>query len=221
MRDDLIREYRIEDITLWLLFSEKLSGEELSEMYVLCSRERQEKADKLKIDVKRRESIGVGYLLSLLKKRFSIEEEPVILAGGKPVFQNGAVQFSISHSSGAVLLAFGTKPLGADIEYVKDAKIKIAERFFTKEECGWITGQEKGKQNDAFCRVWTGKEAVVKAAGGGLSIPLDQFSVLEEKVDLLGKRYELRQRKLENKDKELWISVAQLMADRPGIRSDG
>lgn len=213
MRSDLVRECRMEDITLWLLFSEELSEEELAEMYALCCRERQEKADKLKVDVKRRESIGAGYLLSLLKNKFSIEEEPVLLADGKPVFRNGAIQFSISHSGGAVLLAFGTKTLGVDIEYVKEVKLKIAERFFTGEEYGWIAEQEKERQKDVFCQIWTGKEAVVKAAGGGLTLPLDQFSVLGKRVELLGERYELHQKKIENKEKSLWISAAQLITD--------
>lgn len=213
MRSDLVREYRMEDITLWLLFSEEMSAEELSEMYALCSRNRQEKSDRIKFDLKRRESIGAGYLLSLLKNKFSIEEEPVLLADGKPVFQNGAVQFSISHSGGAVLLAFGTKPLGVDIEYVKEVKLKIAERFFTGEEYGWIAEQEKERQKDVFCQIWTGKEAVVKAAGGGLTLPLDQFSVLGKRVELLGERYELHQKKIENKEKSLWISAAQLITD--------
>ena len=218
MRKDIVTEYTIEntagDITLWLLFLEGISEAEFEEMYALCSRERQEKADGIKPDMKRKQSIGAGYLLSMLKKRFSIGEEPVILTGGKPVFEkNAQVQFSISHSYETVLLAFGKRPLGADIEYVKEANIKIAKRFFTDEEYIRISEQEEKAQGDMFCRIWTGKEAVVKAAGGGLILPLNGFSVLEKNVDLLGKRYELYRRKFEIKGRSLWVSTAQSVTD--------
>ena len=197
MRKDIVTEYTIEntagDITLWLLFLEGISEAEFEEMYALCSRERQEKADGIKPDMKRKQSIGAGYLLSMLKKRFSIGEEPVILTGGKPVF--------------------GKRPLGADIEYVKEANIKIAKRFFTDEEYIRISEQEEKAQGDMFCRIWTGKEAVVKAAGGGLILPLNGFSVLEKNVDLLGKRYELYRRKFEIKGRSLWVSAAQSVTD--------
>lgn len=214
MENNIIKEFIIENITFWLLFSEEISEAELAKMYGLCSGERKEKTDRIKPPMKKRESIGAGYLLSVLKKRFSIEEDPVILNGGKPVFaENSSLQFSISHCRGAVLLAFGQRPLGADIEYVKKANIKVAERFFTREEYDRIAEGEGEEQNDVFCRIWTGKEAVVKAAGGGLSLPLDRFSVLEKNVDLLGKRYELHQRRLEAKGQSLWVSAAQLITD--------
>lgn len=219
MENNIIQEFIIENITFWLLFTEEISEAEFAKMYGLCSRERREKADRIKHDVKKRESVGAGYLLSVLKERFAIEEGPVILNGGKPVFsENTSLQFSISHCRGTVLLAFGKRPLGADIEYVKKANIKVAERFFTREEYDRIAGGKEEEQNDVFCRIWTGKEAVVKAAGGGLSLPLNGFSVLEERVDLLGKRYELHQRRLEVKGKNLWVSVAQLITDEQGRR---
>lgn len=216
MENSIIKEYIIENITVWLLFPGEISETEFAKMYGLCSRERREKVDRIKPDIKKRESVGAGYLLTLLKERFSIEEEPVILAGGKPVFAgNTSLQFSISHSRGTVMLAFGKRPLGADIEYVKKTNIKVAKRFFTEEEYDWIAGKKGEEQNDVFCRIWTGKEAVVKAAGGGLSLPLDEFSVLEKNVELFGKRYELHQRKLETEGQSLWISVAQLTTDAP------
>lgn len=103
--------------------------------------------------------------------------------------------------------------MGADIEYVKEANIKIAKRFFTDEEYIRISEQEEKAQGDMFCRIWTGKEAVVKAAGGGLILPLNGFSVLEKNVDLLGKRYELYRRKFEIKGRSLWVSAAQSVTD--------
>ena len=214
MRDDIVTEYNIENITLWLLSLRGVSGAELEEMYTLCSTERRAKADRIKQESKRRQSVGAGYLLSLLKGRYLLEEEPVILEGGKPAFrENRAVQFNISHSHDTVLLAFGDRPLGADIEFVGKANLKIAKRFFAEEEYDFLSGQKEADRGDAFCRIWTGKEAVGKAEGSGLSLIFDRFSVLGKTVEINEKKYELYQRKMEIDGRGIWLSAAQLMTD--------
>lgn len=212
MKEDIVKEYRLGGSTLWLLHVQELSEEDLREMYGCCSRERREKAKHLKSELKRKQSVGAGYLLFLLKKRFSIEEEPVTRQEGKPVFrENKEVHFNISHSGGYAALAFGRNPLGMDIECVKRANLKVAKRFFKKEEYDYLSMLEDAEQADAFCRIWTGKEAVVKAAGSGLSMPFDSFCVLEEVIECSGNTYELCQRKLVERDQILWISMAEIV----------
>ena len=67
--------------------------------------------------------------------------------------------------------------LGVDIEET-DRKIDapgIATRWFTEpERTAW---EAEGKTPAAFFRIWTRKEAVVKAHGGGLAAGLGRFSV--------------------------------------------
>ena len=69
------------------------------------------------------------------------------------------------------------EPVGFDIEVPRESVnyVKIAQRFFTKEEWEWIliAGQ------DAFYDVWVRKEAYVKYLGSGLAEGLDSFSVIE------------------------------------------
>lgn len=208
-----IKEYTLRDSTVWLLYLREMSRADLENMYACCSMERQKKAESLRSEVKRRQSVGAGYLLFLLKKHFSIEEEPVICSGGKPVFPgNSEVYFNLSHSGDYAALAFGRKPLGVDIECVKRANLKVAKRFFQKEEYEYLAEREGAEQADAFFRIWTAKEAVVKAAGGGLCVPLDSFCVLEERLKCCGNVYELCRKKLTEHDRTLWISVAQTIA---------
>lgn len=210
--ESIIREFIINNMTIWLLFLEELSEEEVWEMYLCCSGERREKIDRIKPERKRRQSIGAGYLLYLLKKKFDIEEEPFLLPGGKPVFRDKAeVHFSISHAGGAAVLAFGDRPSGVDIEYVKRADMKVAKRFFRQEEYEYILGQEEAGRADAFCRIWTGKEAVVKASGKGLSMPLDSFSVLGDTTECSGYVYELCRQKITEGGQSLWICAAQVI----------
>lgn len=210
MKESMVKEYRLEGSTIWLLGVRELAETDLDEMYACCSRTRQEEADRVKSELKRRESLGAGYLLFLLKKRFSIAEDPVVLQGGKPVFQGeNRLHFNISHSGGYVALAFGKEPLGVDIECVKWKDLKVAKRFFRQEEYDYLAEKAGAEQTDIFCRMWTGKEAVLKASGAGLSLPLNSFSVLEEMVECSGKQYELQWQKIAETGQELWVCVAK------------
>lgn len=100
-----------------------------------------------------------------------------------------------------------------DIERVRRANLKLAKRFFAKEEYDDLAGRAETEQADLFSRMWTGKEAVVKASGKGLLIPLDSFLILGETVECLGDRYRLSQQKIVENGEELWLSVAQAMRD--------
>lgn len=221
----ILKEYILGGSTVWLLYLRELTEKDFVKLYACLSAERRKKADGIRAEGKRKQSIGGGYLLYLLKKQFSIEEEPVIMPGGKPAFSpERGIWFNISHSGAAAALAFGEKVLGLDIEYGKRADLKVAKRFFRQEEYDYLAGLEEGAREDAFCRIWTGKEAVLKAAGRGLSVPLNSFSVLGEtkkeaakegdfleiSVCLAGDRYGLCQQKLTENGYFLWASVAFL-----------
>lgn len=208
-----IKEYRAGQITIRVLSLRELTDADFERMYMLCGSERKEKVDKIKAEGKKKQSVGAGFLLSLLQKEFGIKEEPVILPEGKPVFESRSdVQFSISHSGDYAALAFGKNPLGVDIECQRRINLKVAKRFFSKEEYDYLSGAEGKEQEDAFCRIWTGKEAVVKAAGCGLSCPLHAFSVLQETVTLFGKQYALYRHKCAPNGRDLWICAAQIIA---------
>lgn len=211
--------------TVWLLSLEELSEADLEELYARLSPARKTKAEQIRAEMKKRQSVGAGYLLYLLKKRFSIEEDPVFMPGGKPVFSPEAgICFNISHSGPYAAIAFGKRALGLDIECAKRADLKMAKRFFKEEEYEHLAGLEQGEREDAFCKIWTGKEAILKATGTGLSVPLNSFSVLdtgenapeksgeavEPRVCLAGDRYGLYQRRLTEKGSVLWVSLAVL-----------
>ena len=214
MSEERVKEYQIGNMTLWLLSLRDLSDADLMEMYSRCGRERKEKAAKIKAEGKKKQAVGAGYLISLLKEQFSIADDPVILPQGKPVFPGEQkVHFSISHSGDRVVLAFGDSPLGVDIEFIRQANLKLAGRFFTREEYEHLLQQETERQGELFYRIWTGKEAVVKAAGCGLTLPLDGFSVSDETVMVSGKMYELHRQRFRGEGADFWISGAQLIKD--------
>lgn len=89
------------------------------------------------------------------------------------------IRFNVSHSGDLALYALlRDDEVGIDIEKINRHSIEgIAERFFAKTECeAWVRLPSEQKK-EAFYRIWTQKEAFIKAVGEGLSYPLDKFSV--------------------------------------------
>lgn len=98
---------------------------------------------------------------------------------GKPTVTGLDGHFNASHSGELMLIAAAAVPLGCDIERI-DAGIDwrpIAERLFAPEERSALAPLNDGDGRTAFFRVWSRKEAFVKAIGQGLAYPLDAFAV--------------------------------------------
>ena len=90
------------------------------------------------------------------------------------------IQFNLSHTDGAVLLALcRNREIGVDIEKVRSdfELMSIAARFFTRKERESLLHLTEPERAEAFFHCWTRKEAVLKARGDGLSFPLDRVEV--------------------------------------------
>ena len=98
-------------------------------------------------------------------------------AYGKPGVANGP-EFNLSHSGDMVALAVcPDRPIGVDIERYRPFDPGIVVRFFSDHEQRALSNLTGNNLEDAFFRVWTRKEAIIKALGFGLSMPLDSFDV--------------------------------------------
>jgi 4'-phosphopantetheinyl transferase len=106
--------------------------------------------------------------------------KPFVEAATKPI------TFNLSHSGNFALVAVANGcDVGVDVEIVRtDPTLsQVADRFFTPGEARWLATQDP----TGFFRLWTLKEACIKAAGGGLSIPLNQFEIrVAQKTATLG-----------------------------------
>lgn len=107
-------------------------------------------------------------------------EPPAILRGehGKPYAADlDGIEFNLSHSGRHALIAVARQlPLGIDIEAEGRARSidDIAQRYFAPAETAALRALPQALRNVAFLRLWTGKEAVLKALGHGLSYGLDR-----------------------------------------------
>lgn len=99
---------------------------------------------------------------------------------GKPLLEEDALAFNVSHSHGMALFAFTRgREVGVDIEYMLPdrAELSIARRFFSPYEVAALQAVPAQQQTQAFFSCWTRKEAYVKTRGLGLSLDLNLFDV--------------------------------------------
>ncbi len=110
---------------------------------------------------------------------------------GKPYFQDGPY-FNISHSGQYAICVISTEgEVGVDVEEIKDIDIIDFKFIYTEQEWSIL---EKNKNNSSlFYEFWTKKEAVLKANGRGLSIPLNKVEVIDKRVFFMGQQWFLNQ----------------------------
>ena len=119
-------------------------------------------------------------LLTHLMRYSDTHHPPEILRGehGKPYAPSlPGLDFNLSHAKNHVLLAFArNQPLGVDLERIdrRLALEDLARRFFAPEEADALDRVPADERLPAFLRLWTCKEAVLKAIGAGLSFGLER-----------------------------------------------
>lgn len=104
-------------------------------------------------------------------------------ARGKPSLAlpaDNLVTFNISHSHDLALCAVARGgELGVDIEFIRPPSDfdGLAAHFFAPREVAALKSLPEDVRLESFFRCWTRKEAVLKAVGTGLALPLDRIVV--------------------------------------------
>lgn len=83
------------------------------------------------------------------------------------------LSFNLSHAGNHILLGVSQHgEIGVDIEVIDAYRADIARRYFHQDEYLHLETLPSSERSRAFYRVWTAKEACVKALGVGLRYPL-------------------------------------------------
>lgn len=92
---------------------------------------------------------------------------------GKPILPNGPC-FNLSHSGNKVVLLADERSVGVDVELITSYSQSVAKKVFTAAEQDWLRYQAT---DEAFFRLWTGKESIMKALGLGFQLPPESFEI--------------------------------------------
>lgn len=98
---------------------------------------------------------------------------------GKPILRGSGIEFSIAHSGDVVAVAVADAPAGIDVEQHTEGKhlVNLPPLVFAEREAETLQALAPTVRANATTVVWTRKEAVVKATGAGLALPLNNVVV--------------------------------------------
>ena len=169
------------EIVCWRVLLDDLDEVQLASLYGLLVPDEKLRANAFLKPVDRNRYIAAHGVLRILGKHIlGFEVQITANAYGKPQFLNAPLQFNLSHSGNVILLAFSlNSPVGVDVEQKRaiDDLNLIAANYFHQSEVRAMNGLAEPLLSDAFFSCWSKKEAVVKALGLGLSLPLNAFEV--------------------------------------------
>jgi len=157
--------------------------------WTILSNEEKDRIDKFKFkSLRERHTVSKGLLKSFIANYLNIETEEINFVQneyGKPSLQPELnevnLQFNVSHSEQLGMFAFTTgKELGIDVELIQEIPNlnQIVDICFSEFEKDWFYKSDPNQQKELFYKVWTGKEAFIKAIGTGLSFPLNEIEFI-------------------------------------------
>jgi 4'-phosphopantetheinyl transferase len=173
----------------------------VSRMLPLLSEHEREKALRFRFDRDRTAFSAAHVLLRRCLERITGRPDRPFGIGayGKPDLNppwgSPPLQFNITHTRGLVACALARgHDVGVDAE--ADGRVidylAIAEHHFAPAERRALALRNECDRPSAFRAIWTMKEAVIKATGLGLEMPLDCFTVEVDQL-ILGFAPELGQ----------------------------
>lgn len=149
---------------------------------------RREKISRIMPEKEKCLSLGAGILLENALKECGLNEDYEIAYGkdGKPYVPSisGRFRFSLSHSGSYALCVYcfdeegKAVSVGCDIEKIRDADYpKMLKYFHSKEKEQVMSFEDPQERRNAFFRLWTLKESLIKADGRGMRLSLKDFCI--------------------------------------------
>ena len=132
---------------------------------------------------RRRFIVTRARLRQLLAERLGVKPDAIEIAygsNGKPKLQHRGLHFNVAHCDDVALFAFShAAEIGVDIEAIRPIREAdaIAAQFFSPRENQAYAAAAPRDKPLAFLRCWTRKEALVKALGAGLFMPLEKLEL--------------------------------------------
>ena len=154
-----------------ILVSEDIWSFNLSETLAEISDQRREQALKFKHEQGQRLCVLAYQLLKQgLCEEYGITDNPIFEYNehGKPsIVGHPEIFFNLSHCKEAAVCAISDKPIGVDVECIREAKESLINYTMNEEEKQLISSSDN--PSSVFIRLWTMKEATSKLVGTGIT----------------------------------------------------
>jgi len=184
----LLDEFSKDQVDIWtipLVQSEQV----INNLYWLLSEDERDKLIRFNfIQDRHRFIICHGAVRRILSKYLDFDPNKIKFDNnqfGKPILRDEmggiGIQFNLTHSEDRAVFALTPlRNIGIDIELVHPFTDyeKLAATYFSREEVAYLGSLDGTSKLNAFYKLWTRKEAFLKAIGKGLSFPLNDFSML-------------------------------------------
>jgi 4'-phosphopantetheinyl transferase len=176
-----------ETLHLWCAYPDDLLNEEAAQACaLLLSHDEMARWQRLKFEKHRREYLATHALARIALShhrgappqawRFKLN------AYGKPsIDPECGLRFNLSNSLGLVVCLIGEgAEVGVDVEAHGRARaiLEVGPRMFSPRELAQLESLHEDERPERALRLWTLKEAYIKARGMGLALPLNKFSFL-------------------------------------------
>ena len=153
-----------------IYLNDDIAGFDFEAALPLLSDQRREQALKFKYELGRK-TCAMAYLLLCegLRKEYGITERPIFGYGehGKPfIMGHPDIHFNFSHCRVGVICVIRDRPIGVDIESIREYKESLVRYTMNDREVQQIEQAEHPEVE--FIRLWTMKEAVLKLSGNGI-----------------------------------------------------
>ena len=153
-----------------LYLNDNIAGFDFEAALPLLSEQRRLQTLKFKHE-QGRKTCAMAYLLlcKALRQEYGITELPVFEYGehGKPfIVGHPDIHFNFSHCREAVICVVSNRPVGVDVESIREYRDSLVRYTMNDQEVQQI---ERAERPDVeFIRLWTMKEAVLKLSGQGI-----------------------------------------------------
>lgn len=190
-----------QQVQIWLVDPVSVTDPDLLDRYAqLLTPDEQAKWQRYRFDKDKHQHLVTRALIRDTLSRYEPAVAPAdwrfeLNPHGKPVIANPLRQplyFNLSHTQNLAALAVTRKAaIGVDVEKIKPVEQVrgLAERCFADEEIRYVFSGEPESLLRRFFKVWTLKEAYIKAFGCGMSLSLHSL-VFNPLADPLVVRFE-------------------------------
>lgn len=180
-----------DDVHLWYS-SLDIPAAALPRLYATLDSNERARAECYCFEVERvRFVVGRGLLRRILGRYLDVEPSDLRFeysSRGKPSLREGfggRIRFSLAHSGGYAIYAITlNRRIGVDLERIVPVVEleQIANRFFSDREKTALQALAGDEQHETFFKIWTAKEAYLKACEKSLANPLSVVDVPVEPI---------------------------------------